>query len=443
MVSGRPWLRTERDRSIFSLDYLAAAFFLLQTIGAFGIIDRLLYGEWDTKAGDKFTALLNLLVIATSGMLFWRGFRRNRRLLTGAILIFSIVGFLILSTSWSVDPLTTLRRAVLYLFFAMGIIGIANCLQGDEFVQLLLRVCFLSALATILLYLVSPRLAWMADGAGLRGVFTHKNVLGQVMAAGTLTCLHMLRSRSGRTLSYGLMLIVFLAVAFAARSATSLITIFSFYGMNAAFVLFRRGGVARIASIILVALTVSMAGIVLFFPDSSLEIIGKDPTLTGRTELWEMVESYIGMRPVFGWGLNAFWSPVNPLANHISASLGWIVPEAHNGLLEMLLEIGIVGTALFSFVWIRNVIFALRCLRSRDQDLAVSLLMCYGGLILVGMTEEVLIDFSQISVGMFFMFGLMCERAAASLRDPRFAGVPKARKTTNRQPVLTAQRGKY
>ena len=55
--------------------YIASAVFLLQTSEAFGILDRLVYGEWADKPGDKITVGLNLLMIITSLLLFWRAKR--------------------------------------------------------------------------------------------------------------------------------------------------------------------------------------------------------------------------------------------------------------------------------------------------------------------------------------------------------------------------------
>ncbi len=65
-------------------------------------------------------------------------------------------------------------------------------------------------------------------------------------------------------------------------------------------------------------------------------MIGKDPTLTGRTDIWGYVIPYIYQRPLLGWGYVAFWSTTNPAAMVIAEELHWFAPQAHNGLLEML-----------------------------------------------------------------------------------------------------------
>ena len=85
--------------------------------------------------------------------------------------------------------------------------------------------------------------------------------------------------------------------------------------------------------------------IILLSPDLILDLLGKDATLTGRTELWYFVNIFISQRPLLGWGFGAFWCQEIRRLNEISRNLGWSIPQAHNGLLELLLEVGAIGTS--------------------------------------------------------------------------------------------------
>jgi exopolysaccharide production protein ExoQ len=400
--------------------YLASAFFLLLAMGAFGFVDRLVYGEWAAKPGSKITLGLNLLMIATGLLLFWRASRRGS-ILAGGTLAFALTAFLLFSALWSIDPQTTIRRGVLYVFFVIGVIGVASNLDGDEFMDLLGVTCLLAAAASIVLLVISPSNAMPVSE--LRGIFANKNTLGPVMAAGALASLHGIRIGGRRRLPNIFKLIVFIVMAFASKSATSLLMIFAFCTADRVVALFRRAPILGMLSIIFL---VSTAVIVALSWDSLLETIGKDPTLTGRTDLWTYLIPYVSERPMLGWGFFAFWSPVNPAADEISSLMKFTITEAHNGLLEMLLEVGIVGTIFFVFLWARNVVLALRCLRTPAKDIAVSSLLCCGGIVLMGISEHVLVDHSQVLVSVFFITGLMCERtvrrasvSAASQRERR------------------------
>jgi exopolysaccharide production protein ExoQ len=72
--------------------------------------------------------------------------------------------------------------------------------------------------------------------------------------------------------------------------------------------------------------------------------VGKDPTLTDRTKIWGFV---LGMHtnPLIGTGYESFW--VGPRLEWFwqNAGLGHI-NEAHNGYLEVYLNLGIVGLCL-------------------------------------------------------------------------------------------------
>ena len=386
--------------------YLAAAFFICNSTGAFSIIDRLKYGEWAGRSGgDPLTQFLNLMQIAVSITLFWLGYQRSRKLVPGATLLLILVGFLIVSVAWSVDPQTTMRRGILYLFFMLGVIGISNGLSGEEYMGLVKRIVFWSVIASIVLLPIPSANILMIDGT-LRGIYSHKNVFGQILAAGVIAGLYGVRVSDRRWTNVAVVA-TFVGLGFFVKSGTALLTMFTFCGAETVAVLYRRGGALRAVTLMV---AIPLALVLFLFPDLMLGLLGKDATLTGRTELWVYVDAFIAQKPLLGWGFGAFWSPTNALAVEVSNALGWVVPEAHNGLRELLLEVGIVGTALFAIVFLRNIRMAVRSLRTPSWNFGLSLLLCGGGILLVAMTEEVFVDFSQVAVGMFFVMGLICER---------------------------------
>ena len=413
---------------LFRWPYLASGFWLLNTIGAFHFVSRWYYGEWQGgfTATTLLATVLNLLFVLVSLALFWDRLRRASSIRAGEFLAISLVVLFILSVAWSIDPSTTLRRAGLYGFFVLGAMGIAAHLDDREFTDLVGTVCFISAVASLVLLVVDPNSAFgglqeSLDGSpagaqaqALRGIFSHKNSLGQVMAAGSLVSLHTLRARDGKGAPFWIVvrLLVFLGVALASKSSTSVLVILFLYVMTVVICLRRRGGLARVLGTFVALLAVVVALTAALFPDSFVETIGKDPTLTGRTELWDIVITEIFERPIGGWGYFAFWGASNPIANAIAAELGWgIPPHAHNEILEMLLETGVVGTLLMLVIFLRSVWLAWRCLRTSVRELGTSSLLCCGAIAITGVTESVLMDFSHVWTILFFVFWLLCERA--------------------------------
>jgi O-antigen ligase len=399
--------------------YLASAVFLLQASEAFGIVDRLVYGEWAYKSGDKITAGLNLLMIVTSVLLFWRA----KGIGASGILALALASFLLLSAVWSIDPETTVRRGVVYLFIIIGTIGVVGSLEGDEVMSLVGITCGLCAAASIVLLVISPSLATSPSDAlsnsDLRGIFSQKNGLGQVMAVGALASLSGIRISRGRKRLFKILtLILFIILAFFSKSTTALLMIFFFCTVGGVIALFQKGGIASILSVTSIILLVPVVGIVSLDTDTALGLIGKDQTLTGRTELWSYLIYYIQQRPILGWGYSAFWSNNNPAAIEISTVLRW-ASQAHNAAIGMLLEVGIVGLAFFLFLWVRNVASSLKCMSTSAKEPAVSSLLCCGGIFLSGITEPVLLE-PGILLSVFFMTGLMCERAVRAERRQRY-----------------------
>jgi O-antigen ligase len=78
-----------------------------------------------------------------------------------------------------------------------------------------------------------------------------------------------------------------------------------------------------------------------------------NPTLTGRTLIWDFVNYEISRHPAFGWGFQSFWL-VGPQAPSVVDAPGWIkdMPYTHNGYLDTELQTGYVGLLiLFTFLF--------------------------------------------------------------------------------------------
>lgn len=86
--------------------------------------------------------------------------------------------------------------------------------------------------------------------------------------------------------------------------------------------------------------------------------LGRDPTLTGRTDIWGYSLGRIAERPWLGYGRGVFWSKRSkyrheagiavmgaPPVNLLSGA--YAPPHSHNGVVDILLELGYVGLGLF------------------------------------------------------------------------------------------------
>jgi O-antigen ligase len=75
--------------------------------------------------------------------------------------------------------------------------------------------------------------------------------------------------------------------------------------------------------------------------------MGKSETLTGRTELWELVLSQSQYHdPLFGGGYGGFWNGPNSVAAYTASRNGIYLGQAHNGYIDIYNDLGWVGLAL-------------------------------------------------------------------------------------------------
>ncbi|MGH6915586.1 MAG: O-antigen ligase family protein, partial [Geminicoccales bacterium] len=76
---------------------------------------------------------------------------------------------------------------------------------------------------------------------------------------------------------------------------------------------------------------------------AGLELIGKDPTLTNRTIIWEKAADFGWERPWYGAGYGTFWEG---RAGRLWLLHGSAIGHAHNGFVDIWLQLGFIGAAL-------------------------------------------------------------------------------------------------
>jgi O-antigen ligase len=94
---------------------------------------------------------------------------------------------------------------------------------------------------------------------------------------------------------------------------------------------------------------VSITATTFFFSHSGaiLGLLGRDTTLTGRSDIWDAVSSKIQERLWLGFGYGGFWTGEDGESASIWQIVGWQVPHAHNGFLDLTLDLGLIGLIVF------------------------------------------------------------------------------------------------
>jgi exopolysaccharide production protein ExoQ len=194
------------------------------------------------------------------------------------------------------------------------------------------------------------------------GLTLNKNTLGVITCVLLLGAvwrfLALLRSdeiprhRGRCLLAQGALLALGIPLLLTADSATSSVCFVVGTGLMLAMSLrfTGRNAAAVHALILLVAVA---AGLVIFLGGgaSAARALGRNPTLTGRTDIWAAVIP-MAPNPLVGAGFESFW-----LSPSVQERLWHVFPglplnEAHNGYIEVYLELGWVGLALIGLIFI-------------------------------------------------------------------------------------------
>jgi O-antigen ligase len=130
--------------------------------------------------------------------------------------------------------------------------------------------------------------------------------------------------------------------------------------------------------------------------------------LTGRVPLWDVLISQIEQHPWIGVGFAAFWNPGNYA--WVEQVVGFHAVSAHNGYLDMLLSVGVVGlTILLTFCLYTMALVTRRARRGDPLGWIVFLLLTF--YVLQNLTVSIFTEFFEITLILsLVMLGLMASR---------------------------------
>jgi exopolysaccharide production protein ExoQ len=311
--------------------------------------------------GDPVLWIMWLGLYGVSSLLILVRWRRFIYVATRDKLLLLLIGIAMLSVLWSFAPQITLRREVALIGTTLFGAYLATRYTLDELLRLLAWALGIAALLSLIFALMLPSYGIMSGAyasESWQGVFAGgKNVLGRTMALSAIvfvllalsTRKHRLVLWSGFVLSTGLL--------WMSDSVTSLISLFTvllllplYQALRWRYILF--------ASLLILAVVVGGIAVTWLLANAEdvLGVLGRDPTLTNRTELWPAVIEMIRQHPWLGYGYGAFWLGWSGESAHVSlwavlANGAALYPpylHAHNGFLDLWLDLGVLGLATFA-----------------------------------------------------------------------------------------------
>lgn len=274
-----------------------------------------------------------------------------------------IVSLAFASKYWSIDPSMTGRRVIAMIISGSFAMYLGTTFHGHCLPRLLTHCAFIMGLLSILMVFAVPSIGVHQDvNAGMwRGIWYEKNQMGMVMAAGGTAAAAWAASEDRRWKTPLLTILLCFLLVLAARSKTSLLCIMLGVGMVGALWTLKRGGPALAVAAVWMGVVGGAAGWWLWTYESAeiLAALGKDPSLTGRTGIWDALFVKIAERPWTGYGYNAFWGLDSEPALWVRYQTGWVVPSAHNGWIDLLVQLGWPGAILVGTIMTSSYVMTL------------------------------------------------------------------------------------
>ncbi|WP_293101884.1 O-antigen ligase, partial [Moorena sp. SIO3I6] len=273
-----------------------------------------------------------------------------------------LVGIAVVSIFWSSEPTTTINRAVALIGTTLFGVYLASRYTIKEQLEMLGWAFGVAVLLSFMFIVALPKYGIMGGvHAGTwRGIYVHKNVLGKVMVPSAVVFLLLaIRGKKNNLLfwgGFGFSVILLLFTTSKTALVSLIIMLLSLY-------LYRMLRWRYDLLIPTIFAMTTFGGSVLIWlldnADALLGAIGKDATLTGRTELWPFVLDMINKQPWLGYGYGSFWNGFNGESAYVWRAVLWPAPNAHNGLLDLWLALGILGVSIyligFSFSLLRAI----------------------------------------------------------------------------------------
>jgi exopolysaccharide production protein ExoQ len=272
--------------------------------------------------------------------------------------------YCLLSIFWCDFPAQGLTRWVRAFGELVMVMVLATEAQPNLALRRLFsRVGFVLLPLSVLFVRYFPSLGRSYDEFGWQmntGVTTNKNTLGVVtfvLALGTVwQILELLRAkrqpnRSRRLFAQCILLWFGISLLFTAHSATSgaCFTFGAVFMVITVLPVFERRPAAVHAFVLAIFLA---GGLTLLFggKGAAAEAVGRDASFTGRTAVWEVLIP-MAPNPIVGAGFENFW--FGPRFENLRRTFTG-VNEAHDGYLEVYLNLGVVGVGLIVLILING-----------------------------------------------------------------------------------------
>ena len=329
------------------------------------------YGALATQSQGAQAQALSILVLGTALCFCLAAGKTISRMFCNNVGFSGLVGLTVLSSVWSQFPARSIHCAVVLAVNTAFVFYLHQHFNQEQKLQLIYMAGWASLLFSIYLSLFVPSCG--IDRAFVtpswRGMYGQKNLC----AMATLFLLSVAFYLPVRSLmakaAHAAYIVLSIVLIMMTRSLTSEVILVSMIlYVIATRTIQRFNAKDRIVGMILVAcMLLAIAGAGVSYWPQLTYLCGRDPTLTGRSGIWQAAWASLMKHPIRGYGYRAFWSGYQGESANVAFESGWAVSSAHNAFLQVWLDLGFLGLAGVVYVLLRSVSNSISYLRRESS----------------------------------------------------------------------------
>lgn len=269
------------------------------------------------------------------------------KLLVALIVVYFLS--IVISINHKESLLFAIRIGIFTTYFAV----LTTVLERKHLLRFLVSFFAVFGIINMLYIAIMPTYGLMAGihSGAFRGLFSHKNQFGYFCAYGVvLFSLCTTYSRGLTALLGSLAMVGFFGVMLVGSHSSGALTAAGFGLLAALAILYTPKIHTTVKVVWLSVISMFTVAIIPFFDaimSVFLQLLGRDPSLTNRADLWALYMQEYLKSPILGLGANAYNSDPGIRMRIQSALNVDAYFSPHNGYLDILLQVGAVGMLIY------------------------------------------------------------------------------------------------
>lgn len=359
-------------------------------------------GDAIATSGDPFQQVVLLFSYSGLVLLWWHRQQAVRVALRGW-LIWAIIGWAILSVFWSQAPALTIRRSATLVLATLYGLLLAIRYPPATVLRLIgsaMAIIVVSSLIAIGLGAPGAIMGHPHPGAW-QGIMYHKNALGRICVLALIVFgVLMYQTTMPWRIGWGVLIAGCVGLIVGAQSATAVVILVIIILAWMVLIPFSMASRREQFQMTMISLGIAApTGYLLWsYSEDIAQLLNRDLALTNRLPLWQTLLPIGWKQALTGYGFGAFWTDPSRMMDVDIALMRlrfWWAVHAHNGYLDVWLEMGMVGLSLASalllfFLW--RCFLALQLRSTVNRSIALFSFLFFAMLLFYNLSESVIFE---------------------------------------------------